>query len=93
MRADGPRIAIVADYLNQRGGAEWVVAVLHELFPDAPIFTTISVRRHVGPPATSDGGEAARPGAAELLPVVPAPHRVFASRDRMALATRSRVAS
>jgi len=31
------RTAIVADYLNQRGGAEWVVAVLHELFPDAPI--------------------------------------------------------
>ncbi len=33
--------AIVADYLNQRGGAEWVVAVLHEMFPEAPIFTTI----------------------------------------------------
>jgi len=42
MRTNGPRIAIVADYLNQRGGAEWVVAVLHELFPDAPIYTTIA---------------------------------------------------
>jgi len=35
------RTAIVADYLNQRGGAEWVVAVLHEIFPHAPIYTTI----------------------------------------------------
>ena len=35
------RIAIVHDYLNQYGGAEKVVEVLHELFPEAPIFTTI----------------------------------------------------
>lgn len=34
-------VAIVHDYLNQRGGAERVVAVLHEMFPDAPIFTSI----------------------------------------------------
>ncbi len=36
-----PKIAIVHDYLNQRGGAERVVAVLHELWPDAPIYTSI----------------------------------------------------
>jgi glycosyltransferase involved in cell wall biosynthesis len=36
-----PKIAIVHDYLNQMGGAERVVAVFHELFPEAPIFTTI----------------------------------------------------
>jgi glycosyltransferase involved in cell wall biosynthesis len=35
------RVAIVHDYLNQRGGAERVVAELHEMFPDAPIFTSI----------------------------------------------------
>jgi len=35
------RVAIVHDYLNQMGGAERVVAVLHEIFPDAPIFTSI----------------------------------------------------
>lgn len=33
------RIAIVHDYLNQHGGAERVVSVLHEMFPDAPIYT------------------------------------------------------
>ena len=35
------RIAIVHDYLNQMGGAERVLLVLHDLFPDAPVFTTI----------------------------------------------------
>jgi glycosyltransferase involved in cell wall biosynthesis len=33
--------AIVHDYLNQNGGAEKVVEVFHEIFPEAPIFTTI----------------------------------------------------
>lgn len=35
------KLAIVHDYLNQYGGAERVVEVLHELYPDAPIYTSI----------------------------------------------------
>jgi glycosyltransferase involved in cell wall biosynthesis len=35
------RIAIVHDYLNQMGGAERVVELLHRMFPEAPIYTTI----------------------------------------------------
>lgn len=35
------KIAIVHDYLNQFGGAERVVSALHELYPRAPIFTSI----------------------------------------------------
>lgn len=35
------KIAIVHDYLNQYGGAERVVEVLHELFPEAPIYTSV----------------------------------------------------
>jgi glycosyltransferase involved in cell wall biosynthesis len=35
------RVAIVHDYLNQMGGAERVLEVLHELFPDAPVYTSI----------------------------------------------------
>ncbi len=35
------KTALVHDYLAQAGGAERVVASLHELFPDAPIFTSI----------------------------------------------------
>ena len=34
------RIALVHDYLNQMGGAENVLLVLHELFPQAPIYTS-----------------------------------------------------
>jgi len=34
-------VAIVHDYLNQMGGAERVLMVLHDLFPQAPIYTTI----------------------------------------------------
>jgi len=35
------RIAIVHDFLNQFGGAERVVAAMHEIWPDAPIYTSI----------------------------------------------------
>jgi len=38
------RLAIVHDGLatdGGRGGAEWVLTVLHELYPDAPIYTTV----------------------------------------------------
>lgn len=35
------RLAIVHDYLNQFGGAERVVSALHEIWPEAPIYTSI----------------------------------------------------
>jgi len=35
------QVAIVHDHMFQMGGAERVVAALHEIFPRAPIFTTI----------------------------------------------------
>jgi glycosyltransferase involved in cell wall biosynthesis len=35
------RVALVHDYLNQYGGAERVLEILHELYPDAPIYTSI----------------------------------------------------
>ncbi|MFA6549341.1 MAG: glycosyltransferase [Candidatus Margulisiibacteriota bacterium] len=35
------RIAIVHDYLNQFGGAERVISALHEIWPEAPIYTSI----------------------------------------------------
>lgn len=34
------RIAIIHDYLNQMGGAENVLLTLHEIFPEAPIYTS-----------------------------------------------------
>src|SRR5260370_7757895 len=35
------KVALVHDYLNQMGGAERVVLAFHEIFPDAPIYTSI----------------------------------------------------
>ena len=40
MTGDGS-VALVHDYLTQRGGAERVVLALHRAFPDAPIFTSL----------------------------------------------------
>jgi glycosyltransferase involved in cell wall biosynthesis len=34
------KIALVASWLNQYGGAERVLEVVHEMFPDAPVFTS-----------------------------------------------------
>lgn len=36
-----PPVAIVHDYLTQRGGAERVVLAMHRTFPDAPVYTTL----------------------------------------------------
>lgn len=36
-----PKVAIVADWLVVYGGAECVISAMHELYPDAPIFTTL----------------------------------------------------
>ncbi|NWG14982.1 MAG: glycosyltransferase [Acidobacteria bacterium] len=46
-------VAIVHDYLNQMGGAERVVAALHEIFPEAPIFTSIVDRDVLWPELAS----------------------------------------
>jgi len=40
-RAWGPRVAIVHDYLAQRGGAERVALELTRAFPDAVVYTTV----------------------------------------------------
>lgn len=36
-----PKIAIVAEFLTTMGGAENVVLTLHEMFPEAPIYTAL----------------------------------------------------
>ncbi len=36
-----PNIAIVTDWMTNYGGAESVISAFHELFPDAPIYTTL----------------------------------------------------
>ncbi len=43
------KVALVHDYLNQMGGAERVVMAFHEIFPDAPIYTSIYDPKLVDP--------------------------------------------
>jgi len=35
------RVALVHDWLNQYGGAERVLEVLHDMYPDAPVYTSL----------------------------------------------------
>src|SRR5665213_2497404 len=35
------RLAIVVDHLIQNGGAERVLAAIHEIWPEAPIYTSV----------------------------------------------------
>jgi glycosyltransferase involved in cell wall biosynthesis len=43
------KVALVHDYLNQMGGAERVLLALHELYPAAPIFTSIYDPKRLDP--------------------------------------------
>lgn len=43
------KVALVHDYLVDFGGAERVLEALHELFPQAPIYTTIFLPNQLGP--------------------------------------------
>ena len=43
------KIAIVHDYIKEYGGAERVLEALHDLWPDAPIFTTVYMPEFLGP--------------------------------------------
>ncbi len=45
-----PKVALVVSWLNQYGGAERVLEAAHDLFPAAPIFTSVFTP-HVFPPA------------------------------------------
>ncbi len=43
------RVAIVHDYIKEYGGAERVLEAFHELFPDAPVYTTVYCPEFLGP--------------------------------------------
>lgn len=79
------RVALVHDYLTQFGGAERVLAALHELFPAAPIFCSIADRSALPEISTHwdvrESAIAKLPGAARyhraMIPVYPALFRRF----------------
>jgi len=44
-----PKVVLVHDYLKEYGGAESVLETLSDLFPEAPIYTTLYCPRFLGP--------------------------------------------
>ncbi len=48
------KAAIIADWLPTYGGAEHVVAQIAQMFPGAPIFTTVAKRKKLGPLRTAN---------------------------------------
>ncbi|MDA1292169.1 MAG: glycosyltransferase [bacterium] len=48
------KLAIVADWLPVFAGAEHVIAAMHDIWPEAPIFTTVANRKNIGPLSHAD---------------------------------------
>jgi glycosyltransferase involved in cell wall biosynthesis len=68
------RVALVASYLNQYGGAERVMEVLHGMFPDAPVYTSIYAPEAM--PASYQSWDI-RTSFMQRLPMVTAKHQVY----------------
>ena len=68
------KVALVHDYLNQMGGAERVVLALHEMFPEAPIYTSIYDPRRVD---TAFQSIDIRTSFMQKLPLVKKHHQPF----------------
>ncbi len=43
------KVALVHDYVKEYGGAERVLEALHEMFPDAPVYTSVYLPNYLGP--------------------------------------------
>src|SRR3989344_6558946 len=43
------KVALVHDYIKEYGGAERVLEALHEIWSDAPVFTTVYLPDFLGP--------------------------------------------
>ncbi len=68
------KVALVHDWLNQVGGAEYVLEVLVSMFPAAPVFTSIYAPARM-PPAYQAWD--IRPSFMQRLPGVMAHHQVY----------------
>jgi glycosyltransferase involved in cell wall biosynthesis len=81
--SSAPRVALVHDWLNQYGGAERVLEHLVDLFPGAPIFTSIYDRRRL--PAAYEAWDI-RTTWMDRLPGIYAHHQVYFPLYAMAFA-------
>jgi len=53
------KVALVHDFLTQYGGAEKVLLALHEIWPEAPVFTLFYDKKKLGDKFSAFGGDLA----------------------------------
>ena len=62
------KIALVHDYIKEYGGAEKVLETLHEIYPKAPIFTSVYLPKFLGPHKERFKDMDIRPSILQYLP-------------------------
>lgn len=78
-----PKVAIVHDYLKEYGGAERVVEALHEIWPDAPLYTAYYNPKSLGIHAKKFEGWKIKTSWLQNLPFagrLVSPFRIFAPK-------------
>lgn len=65
------KVALVHDYIKEYGGAERVLESLHEMYPDAPVFTLIYAPDFLGPHKEKFAKWDIRPSFLQQLPYAP----------------------
>jgi glycosyltransferase involved in cell wall biosynthesis len=64
------RIALVHDYIKEYGGAERVLEALHEIWPEAPVYTTVYLPQFLGPHRKRFDGWDIRPSFLQNIPFI-----------------------
>jgi glycosyltransferase involved in cell wall biosynthesis len=63
------KIALVHDYIKEYGGAEKVLETLHEIYPKAPIYTSVYLPKYLGPHKERFAKMDIRPSWLQMLPL------------------------
>ncbi|HEX8964959.1 MAG TPA: glycosyltransferase [Patescibacteria group bacterium] len=64
-----PKIALVHDYIKEYGGAERVLEALHQMYPDAPVFTLLYAPEFLGPHKERFANWDIRPSFLQSIPL------------------------
>lgn len=74
------KIALIHDYIKEYGGAERVLEALHEIWPEAPVYTTVYLPEFLGPHKSRFSGWDIRSSWFQNIPYVHkliSPLRIF----------------
>jgi glycosyltransferase involved in cell wall biosynthesis len=63
------KVALVHDYIKEYGGAEKVLEALHEIYPDATVFTSVYLPQFLGPHKTRFADWNIKTSWAQYLPL------------------------